>query len=133
MAAKKKALAAPSVCELGGPEIQVMGIRVRASDVVDFSAFACGTSAQIDAVIFDQAGTPMQVVSQQGVSSVTATLPRLAPGHYTLVWSFIMASTPWQTRAEVAVNAVDRFRQRKDSATSTLPFLRSFLLLEVVP
>jgi len=129
--AKKKA--APSVCELGGPEIQVMGIRIKPTDVVDFNAWSCGSSANITVDILDSAGTPTPLANQQGATHVGVTLPALVPGDYVLVWSFIQASTPWKTRVEVAVNGTDRFRHRKDSSTSATPFLRGFLLLQVVP
>jgi hypothetical protein len=132
MAAKKKA-AAPSLCAQGGPEIQVMGLRVKAADVIDISLWACGTAADIRVVVADANGREQEIANQQGSSNVTATLPGLAPGSYALLWSFLNVSTPWQTRVDVAVNATDRFRQRKDSATSKTPFLRGFLLLEVVP
>jgi len=130
--AKKKA-AAPSLCEQGGPEIQVMGIRIKPADVVDFQAWSCGSSANITVDIMDGAGNAQSLVNQQGSSHVAVTLPALAPGDYVLVWSFIQTSTPWKTRVDVAVNGTDRFRHRKDSSTSTSPFLRGFLLLQVVP
>jgi len=130
--AKKKA-AAPSICDQGGPEIQVMGIRIKSSDVVDFSAFSCGSSANITVQLMDSAGKPQVLADQQGSTNVAVTVPPLTPGDYVLVWSFIEVSTPWKTRVDVTVNGTDRFRHRKDSSTSTSPFLRGFLLVQVVP
>jgi len=129
MAAKKPA--PPSLCEQGGPEIQVMGIRVKTTDVVDFSAWICNTAARVRAVVTDDAGTDQVLVDQTGLSKAAATLPRLSPGAYTLTWSFIGVSGPWQTRIEVAVNDTARYRHRKD-ADSNDPFLRGFLFLDVV-
>jgi len=132
MAAKKK-VAAPGLCVQGGPDIQVMGLRVKSSDVIDISAWACGTSADIRVVVADANGREQEIANQQGSSNVVATLPGLPSGSYVLLWSFINVSTPWQTRVDAVVNGTDRFRQRKNSAASKNPFLRGFLLLEVVP
>src|SRR5882757_10686770 len=108
MAANKKT-AAPSICEVGGPEIQVMGVRVRAADVIDFSAWVCNTSARIRVVVTDSTSVDQVVIDQMGLSKATATLPRLSPGSFTLLWSYIGASVPWQTRTEIAVNGTNRF------------------------
>lgn len=130
MAAKKKA--APSVCELGGPEIQIMVLRVKTSDVIDFSGWVCNTAARIRVVVTDATGVELPVADQQGATNVTATLPPLAVGSQVLLWNYITASTPWQTRTEIAVNGTNRYVHRKASDGNN-PFLRGFLILDVVP
>lgn len=133
MAARKKSAAgAPSMCEQGGAEQFPVGIRVRVSDVVDFSAWVCSTAAHINAHLTDPSGARQPLINQQGSSHVTATLPGLTPGVHVLLWSFAFASSPWQTRSEVAVNQVNRFRHRK-SDTSNEAVNRGFLVIEVVP
>jgi len=131
MTAKSKA-AQPSICEQGGPENQVTGIRVRVADVVTFAAWICGTAARMHVVLQDAAGVEQKLIDQEGLTKGSATLPRLAPGLYILLWSFTQVSSPWQTRTEVAVNDTNRFLHRK-SSTDNNPFLRGFLSVEVVP
>ncbi len=131
--AKKKKAAGPSVCEIGGPEIQVMRIRVRIADAIELESWSCGSSADFLAILLDSSGHEQPVAHQQGSTHVSAILPALPVGNHVLVWSFLQISTPWQTRVEVSVNGTDRFRQRKDSAGSRTPFLRGFLLIDVLP
>jgi len=128
--AKKKA--APSLCEQGGGEIQAMGLRVKANDIIDVSTFICNTAALIRVTLTDAAGNDQRLIDQVGASQASATLPVLGPGFHTLVWSYINASSPWQTRTQVVVNGTTRFLQRKSSDGNN-PFLRGFLSLEVVP
>lgn len=49
-------------------------------------------------------GVEQVIVDQMGLSKATATLPRWSPGDFTLQWSYLVASTSWQTRTEVAIN-----------------------------
>jgi hypothetical protein len=129
--AASKTTAAASVCEDGGPEIPAMSIRVRPDDIIDFSAFVCNTAARIRVVVTDSTtGVDQVIIDQIGLSKASATLPRLRPGPFTLLWSYIGASAPWQTRTEVAVNGTNRFLHRKGSGSDD-PFLRGFLLIEV--
>jgi hypothetical protein len=127
------AAAAPSLCDAGGPEIQVMRVRVRPADVIDFSGWVCNTAARIRVVVTDSTtGVEQVIIDQMGLSKATATLPRLSPGDFTLLWSYLVASTPWQTRTEVAINGTNRYVHRKGS-NSNDPFLRGLLLIEVMP
>jgi hypothetical protein len=124
-------MAVPSVCEEGGPEIAAMEIRVRPDDIIDFSAWVCNTAPRIRVVVTNTTTRVSQVIiDQMGLSKVSVTLPRLSPGSFTLSWSYIGASVPWQTRTEVAVNETNRFVHRKTSDSND-PFLRGFLHIEV--
>jgi hypothetical protein len=124
-------VAAASMCDAGGPEVQVMGVRVKPADVIDFSAWICNTAARIRLVVTDSTGVEQVIIDQMGLSKATATLPSLSPGTFTLLWSYLVASNPWQTRTEVAINGTNRFVHRKASDSND-PFLRGFLLIEVV-
>jgi hypothetical protein len=130
MAAKKKA-AGPSLCEQGGPEIQIIVLRAKTLDVIDYSAWVCNTAARIRVVVTDSKGVELPIADQQGTTQVNATLPPLTPGNYVLLWNYICASSPWQTRTEVSVNGTNRYVHRKSSAGND-PFLRGFLLLDIV-
>ncbi len=132
MAAKKKGGSAPSVCAAGGGEQQPISIRVRPADVIEFEAWMCSTAADIEAEITASSGATQPFLSERGASHVKATLPSLAAGQHALVWTFMFVSSPWQTRTEVAVNGVNRFRQRK-ADTSKKAVNRGFLIVEVVP
>jgi hypothetical protein len=131
MAANMQAAAA-SMCDAGGPEIQVMRVRVKPADVIDFSAWVCNTAARIRVVVTDSTSVDQVIIDQTGLSKATATLPSLSAGTFTLLWSYLVASTPWQTRTEVAINGTNRFVHRKGSDSND-PFLRGFLIIEVVP
>jgi hypothetical protein len=130
--AKKKQAAGVSDCEAGGEEQTPMGIRVKRDDVVEFVGWICGSSADLLVFIVDFSGASQPLISQVILGRAQATLPRLTPGLYTVLWSYTIAAEQWQTRTEVLVEGVNRYRQRK-STTSKHPVTRGFLNIEVLP
>jgi hypothetical protein len=128
--AKKKS--APTPCELGGPELLPLEVRVRQSEVATFTIHVCRTNAEVSASL--QAipnGAVQQLFATSGQSMTTADLPGLPLGRYALFWSILTAATPWQTRADLVVNGTTRFLRRKSSASGH-PVNMGFLLIEVV-
>jgi hypothetical protein len=119
-------------CEQGGPEIPAAIVPFRPADVVELLFFMCRTNARIRIFLTRQLSEPRELlVDETGRDFVSIILPPLAPGRHLLFWSFLGAGENWQTRAELAVNGVTRFRHRKSSASDD-PVNRGFLFLEVV-
>lgn len=119
-------------CEQGGPEIPAAIVLLRPSDVVDFSFFMCRTNARIRVFLTRHLSPDRELlVDETGRDVISILLPPLAPGRHLLFWSFLGAGEDWQTRAELAVNGLTRFRHRKSSASDD-PVNRGFLFLEVV-
>lgn len=119
-------------CEQGGPEIPAAIVRFRPADAVDFLFFMCRTNARIRVFLTRNLSEPRELLlDETGRDFVSIMLPPLAPGRHLLFWSFLGAGENWQTRAELAVNGMTRFRHRKSSASDD-PVNRGFLFLEVV-
>lgn len=119
-------------CEQGGPEIPAAIVLFRPTDTVEFLFFLCRTNARIRVFLTRHLAQPRELlVDEAGRDFISILLPPLAPGRHLLFWSFLGAGEDWQTRAELAVNDVTRFRHRKSSASDD-PVNRGFLLLEVV-
>jgi hypothetical protein len=128
--AKKKP--APTPCEQGGPELLPLEVRVRQSEFATFTIHVCRTNAEVAASL--QAipnGAVQQLFATSGQAVSKADLPALPVGRYALFWSILTAATPWQTRADLAVNGTARFLRRKSSASSH-PVNMGFLIIEVV-
>lgn len=119
-------------CEQGGPEIPAAAVLFRPADLVELSFFMCRTNARIRVFLTRNLSQPRELlVDETGLDFISILLPPLAPGRHLLFWSFLGAGEEWQTRAELAVNGVTRFRHRKSSASDD-PVNRGFLFLEVV-
>jgi hypothetical protein len=71
------------------------------------------------------------LADEKGKSKMSLILPKLPPGRHLLYWGFQQSGFEWQTRAELLVNGVCRFRHRK-AHDSNDPVNRGFLVLEVV-
>jgi len=117
-----------SPCQQGGPEILPSGpIRMRADDVATLVLYVCRSPARVR-VDVDGA----RVTDTTVTDSLSITLPRMSPGIHTVIWSFLFASSNWQTRIELLVNGVPVFRQRKGDQESSFPTNRGFAVIEVV-
>lgn len=121
MATKKE-----SPCQQGGAELLPFFIKVPASAEVQLKLQVCGSRGRV-AAFLDDARLMDQDVDKDG--SVELTLDAMAPGFHALHWSLLVVGEEWEMRSEVAVGGVDRFRQRKGSA-SDLPYNHSFVILE---
>lgn len=118
-------------CLAGGEEL-TLPLRVRANESIDFKAWICNTAARLHLLITDSQGHQQTVLDQQAGLHVGCTLPPLIPGRYVLLWTFTVATQPWQTRVEIHVRGAELFRHRK-SDNSRFAVTRGFANLEIVP
>lgn len=120
----------PTRCEEGGLEIPAAVVLYRQEDTVDFLFLMCRTNARIRVFLTRNLSQREVLVDETGRDMISIMIPPLGPGRHLLFWSFQGAGEDWQTRTELAVNGVTRFRHRKSSAGND-PVNRGFLFLEV--
>jgi hypothetical protein len=127
----KKKIRAPrkSPPEAGAPDILPLApLRVRPGDRVDVLIRVC-TSPMRVRVYLD--GTLM--TEQTGTDEIAISVPTLQPGFHLLYWNAIVPpGVPWQTRAEVSVAGLVRFRRRR-ADTDKNPTGTGWVDLDVVP
>ena len=102
-------------CEQG-PELLPWELPVAKTSAIDFGAWVCFASAR---VVLKLEAVPMGpavvLMDETGKSEMKVRLPTLAAGRYELFWSIQTPSAKWQTRAELTIDGVTRFRRLKDS------------------
>jgi hypothetical protein len=128
--AMEPAVVSQTRCEQGGLEIPAAAVLYRQEDLVDFSFLMCKTNARIRVFLARNLTQREVLVDETGGDQIGIMIPQLGPGRHLLFWSFQGAGEEWQTRAELAVNGVTRFRHRKSSDGDD-PVNRGFLFLEV--
>jgi hypothetical protein len=126
-AARAAAASAATRCELGGPEILPVVVRVPRDAVVDFVLFICLAAARVQ-VFLDRD----LIAEADGQDEVPVRLPQMTVGSHSLMWSHITPSAVWKTRAELASGGATLFRRRKSSDGNN-PMNGGFVFLEVQP
>jgi hypothetical protein len=128
----KKEASGKSRCDDGGDEILVFRVMAHTTDSVGFTMSVCHANARIRLWLTPlPAGTERLVIDESGKDDVSAQLnPSLTAGEYLLRWSILTPSDTWQTKTELSVAGVTRFRWRK-KANSDNPVKGGTLLLVI--
>ncbi len=112
----KKPKIPKSPCEEGGDELLPWSISVATASAVDVVVRVCFANARVRVWLQPESfGQATLIADETGKSEVPVRLPSLAQGRYQLFWSVQTPSQKWQTRTDVLVDAVTRFRRRKSS------------------
>jgi hypothetical protein len=123
--------ASATPCERGGSEMREAVIRFRHGDDAEFHYFICKTTARTRIFLVLHQTQSQLLVDEQSKNEIKLVLPPLPPGRHLLYWGFQGAGLRWQSRAELLVDGICRFRHRKSSEGDD-PVNRGFLLLEVI-
>lgn len=114
MAKKPKPKKTP--CDDGGDELLPWSISVSTTAVVDVVVRVCFANARARVWLQpDPFGQALLLADETGKSEIPVRLPELAAGRYQLFWSIQTPAEKWQTRTDVVVDTVTRFRRRKSS------------------
>lgn len=114
MAKKPKAKKTP--CEEGGDELLPWSISVATTSSIDAVVRVCSANARVRIWLQpDPFGPAVLIADETGTSEVPVRLPVLEAGRYQLFWSIQTPAEKWQTRTDVVVDTVTRFRRRKTS------------------
>jgi hypothetical protein len=120
-----------TLCQQGGPEITATAVTLGFGDTATFDYYMCESTARVQVYLVLHEVQRQLLADEQGKNKLSLMLPKLPPGRHLLYWGFQQVGFEWQTRAELLVNSVCRFRHRK-SHNSADPVNRGFLVLEVV-
>jgi hypothetical protein len=127
----KAAAARPTRCEEGDGELSPFELPAHIGDPVRFTMFVCKANARVRLWIETlPLGESTLLADQTGASEISLPLPALPAGRYLLRWSAITPSSDWQTRTELFIRDVVRFRRRK-KAEGDNPVNMGVLVLEV--
>ncbi len=129
-------LAATPCDDLGDEILRPGGIvTVAEGNPVDFVFHYCNTPGRMIVRLgeaSETAAVPLPLMNQivPPPEPIDLRLPALPRGFFLLHWSFVPTNQTWQTKAEVVVNGIVRFRHYK-SNDSANPSPTGFLFLEV--
>src|SRR5258708_39531410 len=114
MAKKPKANNTP--CEEGGAELLLWSISVATTSAVDVVVRVCFANARVRIWLQSNPfGQALWLADETATSEVPFRPPALTVGRYQLFWSIQTPAEKWQTRTDVLVDRVTRFRRRKSS------------------
>jgi hypothetical protein len=114
MAKQPKAKKTP--CEDGGDELLPWSISVATTSAIDVVIRVCFANARVRIWLQpDPFGDAVLLADETGKSEVPVRLPTLTTGRYQLFWSVQTPAEKWQTRSDILVDTVTRFRRRKSS------------------
>lgn len=130
-AGSSSSAAAATRCQQGGPEMAAAGVTLSSGDTATFDYYICMSPArvQVQLVLHDVQRQPL--ADEKGKDRIHLVLPKLPPGRHLLYWGFQQAGFEWQTRAELLINGICRFRHRKTNDGND-PVNRGFLVLDVI-
>jgi hypothetical protein len=124
-------VASETPCERGGPEIGATVVNLGSGDTAVFNYLMCRSTAKVQVYLVLHEVQRQLLADEPGKDRISITLPKLPPGRHLLYWGFQRAGFDWQTRAELLVNGICRFRHRKSSDGND-PVNRGFIVLDVI-
>jgi hypothetical protein len=126
--AEKTASASDSRCSKGGQEILPVFLPVRSTDNVELVLTLCKSPFRVVVFLDDE----LKVDNDPAPDEVKVIVSPMGIGQHALHWAYLAPpGVEWETRSDVQVNDVTRFRQRKSSESGN-PQNHSFLFLEVI-